>query len=94
MKDWPQDLKEKISQWMEATERLHLTEYIQYVENKKRMLFLQFIGGLARGLGTAVGFTILGAIVIIILQNLAARNLPLIGDFLAKLVTLVQNKLE
>jgi hypothetical protein len=94
VKDWPQDVKEKISQWMEATERLHLAEYIQYVDNKRRMLFLQFIGGLARGLGMAVGFTILGAIVILVLQNLAARNLPVIGDFLAKLVTLVQDKLE
>lgn len=94
MKDWPQDVKEKISQWMEATERLHLAEYIQYIDNKKRMLLIQFIGGLARGLGTAVGFTILGAVVILILQNLAARNLPLIGDFLAKLVSLVQQKLE
>ena len=94
MKDWPQDVKEKISQWMEATERLRLAEYIQYVDNKKRMLFLQFIGGLARGLGTAVGFTVLGAIVILILRNLASRNLPVIGDFLAKLVNLVQDKMK
>jgi hypothetical protein len=94
VKDWPPDVKEKISQWMEATERLHLTEYIQYIDNKKRMLLNNFIGGLARGLGMAVGFTILGAIVVLLLQDLAARNLPVIGGFLAKIVSLVQENLK
>ncbi len=94
MKDWPQDVKEKISQWMEATERLRLAEYIEYIDNKKRMLFIHFIGGVARGLGMAVGFTILGAIVILMLQDLAARNLPVIGDFLAKIVSMVQDNLK
>ncbi len=94
MKDWPPDVKEKISQWMESTERLRLAEYIQYVDNKKRMLLDSFIGGLARGLGMAVGFTILGAIVVLLLQDLAARNLPVIGGFLAKIVSMVQENLK
>jgi hypothetical protein len=94
VKDWPPDVKEKISQWMEATERLRLAEYIQYIDNKKRMLINNFIGGLARGLGMAVGFTILGAIVVWLLQDLAARNLPVIGGFLAKIVSLVQQNLK
>ncbi len=94
MKDWPPDVKEKISQWMEATERLRLAEYIQYIDNKKRMFLNNFIGGLARGVGMAVGFTILGAIVILLLQDLAARNLPVIGGFLAKIVSMVQENLK
>jgi len=94
VKDWPPDVKEKISQWMEATERLRLAEYIQYIDNKKRMLLNHFIGGLAHGLGMAVGFTILGAVVVLMLQDLAARNLPVIGDFLAKIVSMVQDNLK
>lgn len=42
----------------------------------------------------AVGFTILGAVLILILQDLAKHNLPLIGDALAQIVSVVQKRLE
>ena len=54
----------------------------------------QFLGGLARGMGMAVGFTLLGAVLVILLQRLAQQNLPVIGDFLAQIVTIVQRRLE
>ena len=37
----------------------------------------------------AVGFSILGAIILIALQRLAAHNLPLIGGFLKELLEMV-----
>ena len=54
----------------------------------------QLMKALARGLGMAVGFTILGAALVIVLQGLAQRNLPVIGDFLAEIVQIVQRRLE
>ena len=80
--------------YLERLERLRLPEYIRYLENRRRFMLMQFLGGVARGLGTAVGFTILGAVLVIILQGLAQRNLPVIGDFLAEIVTIVQRRLE
>ena len=58
------------------------------------MLLVQFLGGMARGLGMAVGFTVLGAALIMLLNRLAQRNLPVIGDFLAQIVDIVQSRLE
>lgn len=92
--DWPQDLKDKITEWIDATQRLGLSEYVKYMENRKRWLVRNFVDGLARGVGMAIGFTILGAVVVIILQDLAKRNLPVIGDFLAQIVNIVQTKLN
>lgn len=85
---------EQISKFIASLERLGLAEYVRYAEDKKRMFVANFLGGLARGVGMAVGFTILGAIIVIMLQNLAKRNLPLIGDALAEIVTVVQNQLK
>lgn len=85
---------EQINKFIASLERLGLAEYVRYAEDKKRMLFTNFLGGLARGVGSAIGFTILGAIVVMILQDLAKRNLPLIGDVLAEIVTVVQNQLK
>jgi hypothetical protein len=41
-----------------------------------------------------VGFSILGAAVLFILQELAKRNLPGISDFVAQVVALVQLRLQ
>ena len=65
-----------------------------YVQDTRRLMRTQFVSGLFRGMGMAVGFTILGAVLVMLLQALAQRNLPVIGDFLAQLVAIVQSRLE
>ncbi|HOO12903.1 MAG TPA: DUF5665 domain-containing protein, partial [Bacillota bacterium] len=59
----------------------------------RRLLVLNFVAGLARGLGMAVGFSILGAVAILILRRLVVLNLPLIGDFIAELIKLVNRSM-
>ena len=90
---WRTVLK-RMDEHVERLERLRLPEYIRYLENMRRFMLMQFLGGLARGLGMAVGFTILGAALVLVLQSLAQRNLPVIGDFLADIVKIVQRRLE
>lgn len=87
-------LMEQLDRWLSSMERLRLSEYIRYVDDRKRMFWNSFWGGVARGVGMAVGFTILGAVLVLILQNLAKRNLPLIGDALAQIVSIVQKQLK
>ncbi len=94
MKNWATLLLKKLDDHVQALERLRLPEYIRFLENRKRFYWMQFFGGIVRGLGTAIGFTILGAVLVWFLQNLAQRNLPVIGDFLAQIVSLVQRRLE
>lgn len=84
----------KMEEYLQRLEGLGLTEYLRYVQDRRRFLGTQFLGGLARGMGMAVGFTILGAVLVIVLKGLAERNLPLIGDFLAQIVSIVQGRLE
>ena len=85
---------QRMDGYLERLERLRLPDYIRYVEDKRRFMLMQFLGGVARGLGMAVGFTILGAALVLMLQGLAQRNLPVIGDFLADIVRIVQRRLE
>ena len=94
MRERWQTVFRRMDGYMERLERLRLPEYIQYLENRRRFMLMQFLGGLARGLGMAVGFTILGAALVMVLQSLAQRNLPVIGDFLAEIVRIVQRRLE
>ena len=87
-------LTARLDRWIAALERLRLADYVRYAEDRRRMFWSNFWGGVARGVGMAVGFTILGAIIVLMLRNLAQRNLPLIGDALAEIVGIVQRQLE
>ncbi|HAF17605.1 MAG: DUF5665 domain-containing protein [Thermacetogeniaceae bacterium] len=87
-------LKEKVEELSLNLERMKLAEYVELLNNPKRLLFINFISGLARGLGIAVGFTLLGALVLYILQRLVVLNLPVVSDFIATLVHLVQLQLQ
>ncbi len=75
-------------------EQMKLAEYLELFSNPRRLFFMNLMAGLARGLGIAIGFTILGALVIYMLQQSFVRNLPVIGDFIAEIVRIVQIQLE
>lgn len=67
-------------------------EYARYLYSPRRMIMSNFVAGLARGIGMAVGFSLLGAAAVYLLQQLAWRNVPVIGDFIAKVVEVVEAK--
>lgn len=84
----------KMQDLLTTLEKLQLTEYMRYLNDFKRLLLVNFVSGLARGFGSAVGFTILGAVVVVILQRVTVDNMPLIGEFVADVVRLVQVNLR
>ena len=94
MKEWTAWMANKLDEHLMQLERLRLPEYIRYLDDKKRFYRMQLLAGVVRGFGSAIGFTLLGAVLIWLLQGLAQRNLPVIGDFLAEIVSLVQHRLE
>lgn len=59
----------------------------------KKLIWMNFLVGLARGLGMAIGFTLLGAAVLYVLKFIVKLNLPLIGQFIAEMVKIVQKSL-
>lgn len=73
-------------------EKSNFKDYVEYIHNRKRMYRNAFILGIFRGLGTAVGFTLLGALVVYLLQALAKSSIPLIGDFISEIVKIVDSK--
>lgn len=94
MKEWAAWMARKLDEHIMSLERLRLPDYIRFLEDKRRFYRMHLLGGIVRGFGTAIGFTILGAVLVWLLQDLAQRNLPVIGDFLAEIVNLVQRRLE
>lgn len=87
-------LSKKIDNMALKMEKLKFVDYVYFLEHPRKMLWANFINGLARGFGIAIGFTILGAIAIYILNVIVKINLPYIGEFISEIVQIVQNSMQ
>ncbi|MDS1029612.1 DUF5665 domain-containing protein [Bacillota bacterium LX-D] len=85
-------LQSKTNELIKRMEKLNLAEYVEMLRDPKRLLWTNFLAGAARGIGMAVGFTLLGALVIYLLQRVVLLNLPGISNFLADIIRMVQEQ--
>lgn len=88
------DLAEKVEKLTRGMEKLKLSEYVKLLDRPWHLLYLNFIAGIARGFGMAIGFTLLGALAVYLLQRSFLANLPIIGRIVAELVRVVQRQLN
>jgi len=68
----------------------NLIEIAQLLGNRKKLLWTNLISGIARGIGIGIGVTIITAILVILLQKLVTLNIPVIGEYIADIVEIVQ----
>lgn len=73
-----------------AIESLGLEEFIEYIKSPWRLLWPNFVAGVARGFGALVGATIVVALVIWGLTQVI--SLPLIGRYLEPYAKNVQTE--
>ncbi|MDD3839350.1 MAG: DUF5665 domain-containing protein [Clostridia bacterium] len=86
-------IERRMDELSQDIEKMKIAEYVEILNDMKRLLYINFVAGLARGIGMAIGFTVLGAVVLYSLSRLALLNLPIIGDFIAEIVKIVQDSL-
>lgn len=90
MKAYVSDVEKQLNNIDKKITNLHHSDYIYVKNNLKSMLWYNFLIGLARGLGMAVGFTLLGALAIYVLQKLVLLNLPGISQVISDIIKFVQ----
>lgn len=78
---------EKISQMIEKS---NIVELAYILGNKKEILKRNLIAGIARGVGIGIGVTIITAIIVYLLRKIIALNIPLIGDYIADIIDIVE----
>ncbi len=87
-------LQLKIDEIAYNMEKLGISEYMEMLHNPRRLFVTNFWAGIYRGFGMAIGFTILAGIVIYVLQGIIRLNIPVIGDFIAEIVQIVQHQIQ
>ena len=58
--------------------------------DRKKLLLVNLISGIFRGIGIGIGVTLITAILILILRKIVTLNIPVIGDYIADIVEIVQ----
>ena len=71
-------------------ERSRIREYMMLTDSKRRLFLINFVAGLGKGFGQAIGFTVLA--VLYLLSTWV--DLPVIGAFIAKLINIVDQYRE
>lgn len=73
-------------------ERSRIREYMMLTDSKRRLFLINFVAGLGKGFGQAIGFTVLAALVLYVISTWV--ELPVIGEFIAKLINIVEKYRE
>lgn len=85
-------IKRYLEKLIIIVERSRIRDYMYLTDSKRRLFIINFIAGLGKGFGQAIGFTILAAIVISILVSWV--DVPIIGKYIAQVLNYVQQYLK
>lgn len=69
----------------------NIEELLEILGNNKKILLRNLMAGVSKGIGIGVGVSVISAIIIIILQRIVKLNIPIIGDYVADIIQIVQN---
>lgn len=87
-------LDRRLMKVAEDMERSQMAEYVDLLNRPFSLIWRNLLAGTARGIGIAIGFTFFAATIVYVLQMLGALNLPIIGDYIADIVRIVQHQLD
>lgn len=87
-------LREVTQNLTSVMEKMRIAEYVQYLNRPWKLLWTNFLIGIARGLGSTIGLAIVLALVFYIFQHIVMLNLPVISDLLTKMVYTIQENLK
>lgn len=82
-------IEHKLESLILIIERSRIREYMILTDSKRRLFFINFVAGLGKGFGQAIGLTLLAAIAFYFLSGWI--KLPIIGEYIAKLLDVVEN---
>ncbi len=81
--------KKDLDRLLRVFDMMGFTEFMQYLSSPRRILFWNFMAGIAKGLGIVIGMTVVVAIMVWILTQMV--DFPLIGEYFQEILELVES---
>lgn len=83
-------LQQSIDKLIEIFENREIHDLIYIFGSKKEIFRRNILAGIARGIGSGIGFTIITALIIYFLQKIVRLNIPILGEYINDIVEIVQ----
>ena len=83
-------LSKLIEQLNNILQEGNFVELAYLLGNKKEMFIRNFLAGISRGIGIGIGVTIITAILVQLIKKIVTLNIPIIGEYIADIVEIVQ----
>ena len=75
---------------LERLDNAGLAEYVKLSQQTGKILWLNFLSGIARGLGFSIGATLVLAVVYKILARIISMNIPYLTDLLQQIMNMAK----
>ena len=83
-------LNEGIEKLNKMLTEANFHELLYVLGNKKEIIKRNLLAGISRGVGIGIGVTIITAILVLLLQKVVTLNIPIIGEYIADIVEIVE----
>jgi len=87
-------IEEQLIKVSNNMERTQIADYVDLMNRPFKLIWRNFLVGVSRGVGSIVGIAVFATLILYVLQMLGALNLPIVGDYIADLVRIVQKQLD
>ena len=68
----------------------NVLDLVELLGNRKQLFIRNLWSGIAKGIGIGIGVTVITAIIVIVLQKIVTLNIPVIGEYIADIVDIVE----
>jgi len=86
-------INEKIDNINEKIEQSKIFQMSYVIGSKREIIKRNLLAGIAKGVGLGIGITIISAIIVYVLQKIIRLNIPIVGEYIADIVSIVQKSL-
>lgn len=86
-------INEKIDDINQKLDKSRIIEISYIIGSKKEIIKRNLLAGISKGVGIGIGITIISAVLVYILQKIIRLNIPIFGDYIADIVSIVQKSL-
>ena len=83
-------LSKQIDKLIYQLDRSRIAELSELIGNWKQIIIKNLLSGIFKGVGIGIGFTIITAILVYILQKIVKLNIPIIGQYISDIVEIVE----
>ena len=89
-----EELNRKLDDINYAMTKSKFLDLVELLGNRKELFFRNIWSGIVKGIGIGIGVTIITAIILVILQKVVTWNIPVIGEYIADIVDIVQKNVK